>query len=73
MDDRPELVEEELFSLAGEPRRRIDLLLIVGVIILIGFALWMLVGPTSDPCRGAPPGTVVEDPDNQGDALVCKG
>jgi hypothetical protein len=74
-------VDEEWFAFEDRqaPAERrwtnkgVNLLLIVGALILAGALLWMVIGPGTDPCKGAPAGAVIEDSDNPGSYELCKG
>ena len=62
---------ERRFGLVeGETRPWVDrgfkvLLVVVAGVVIVAL-LWMVFGSKTDPCKGAPAGAVVEDPDNPG-------
>jgi hypothetical protein len=68
--------DEELFSFPerqpGQSKRS-KLVLIVVTLVLVGVAVWMLMGWVTDPCQGVPAGAMVEDPDHSGGVILCKG
>ena len=74
MDDETWEDETEEFSFERRPRRRdryLELSLIV--IIVVGALLWFFFWPAPDPCKGAPRGAVVEDPNQAGVFKQCTG
>jgi hypothetical protein len=76
MDDDETLDDEEgyeefSFEKPESWRDRYFELTLIGVIV-VATVLWFFFWPTSDPCKGAPAGAVVEDPNQAGSFKQCK-
>ena len=68
-DDEGSLEEFSFEKSARWRDRPLELLLIA--LIIVATLLWFFLWPTADPCKGAPTGAVVEDPNNAGVFKQC--
>jgi hypothetical protein len=68
--DEDETFEEFSFQKPESWRDKYSELVLIGLVVLVAL-LVLLFWPGSNPCKGAPSGAVVEDPDHAGVFKQC--